>query len=73
MIRIGVSMFPISTILYIVSFAVPFIADNWWYSLVTLILASVIGGLGTVLVFMGVLKDRIQNKKEEDGDDLSQY
>jgi glucose uptake protein GlcU len=32
----------------------------------------VIGGLGVVLVFIGVLMDRIKEKQEEDEDDLTE-
>ena len=73
MIRFGLILIPISTILYILSFAVPFISDKFLYSLILFIIAIILGSLGTIVIFVGVLRDRIKHKKEEDQDDVSKY
>lgn len=73
MIRFGIVLIPIATILFILSNSVSFFVINLRYSLTLFISSIVIGILGVLFIFIGVLRDRIKEKKEEDQDDLSKY
>jgi uncharacterized membrane protein len=73
MIRFGVVLMAISTVLFVLQTPFSFVANNLVYDFIFFIFAILSGVLGVLLLFIGVLRDRIKQKKEEDQDDLSKY
>ncbi|ENH96227.1 hypothetical protein J416_12007 [Gracilibacillus halophilus YIM-C55.5] len=69
MIRAGKVLIPIATVMLILAI----IPIDFAYSLVMIVLGVVMEGVGIALIFIGVVRDRIKQKKEEDTHDLSQY
>ncbi|GAA0430682.1 hypothetical protein GCM10008983_03880 [Lentibacillus halophilus] len=73
MIWFGVILIPTAVIVFILSNIISFFIINISVSLILFISSIIIAVLAVLFIFIGVLKDRIKEKKEEDQDDLSQY
>ncbi|GAA0440836.1 hypothetical protein GCM10008983_17410 [Lentibacillus halophilus] len=73
MIRFGVLLLPTAILLFVLSNAISFFIINIRVSLILFISSIVIGVIGFLLIFIGVLRDRIQEKRRENQDDLSKY
>lgn len=69
MIRLGMGFIFIAIILWVLAVPLTFIEPSGF-----IFFAAIIAGfLGGVLVFVGVLRDRMKEIKEDDNDDLSKY
>ncbi|GGK09125.1 hypothetical protein GCM10007063_34450 [Lentibacillus kapialis] len=73
MIRFGVLLIPTAIVVFILSNVISFFIINIRVSLILFISSIVIGVVGLLLIFIGVLRDKIKEKREEDQDDLSKY
>lgn len=71
--RCGVVFVGISILTFLLSNTVDFFAINHWYNTIFLISSIVIGMTGVLVVLIGVIRDRIKDKKEEDQHDVSKY
>jgi cadmium resistance protein CadD (predicted permease) len=68
-IKAGLAFLGIGAILWVL--AIPFaFAKEMFYLFPS---AIVLGILGSILILIGVLIDRLKEKKEDDEDDLGQY
>ncbi|ALX47633.1 hypothetical protein [Lentibacillus amyloliquefaciens] len=73
MIRFGVFLIPTAITIFILSNVISFFIINVKVSLILFISSIAIGVLGLLLIFIGVVRDRIKEKRGEDQDDLSKY
>lgn len=73
MIRFGIVLAAVCIIFFLLSITISYIANNLLYVLIIFAISVVIGVTGQLLVLIGVLKERIKEKKEEDQDDVSKY
>lgn len=74
MILAGKILIPIAIVLFIAtSTGISFYVFSIKHSLILYLSSIGTGILGLLLIFIGVIRDRIKQIKEEDKDDLSQY
>lgn len=74
MIKAGISFIVAAVVLYFVSFFfLVDLPDDEMFGVTLLISSYVIAAIGSLMILVQVLKDRLKDKKEEDEDDLSQY
>lgn len=69
MIRLGIGFIFIGVLLWIFAFPLAFFEPSGFF----FFSAIVAGFIGSILIFIGVLRDRIKEIKEDDNDDLSKY
>lgn len=70
MIKTGVAFILVAAVLWFLAFPLSLLGQ---FSFILFPSAMIIGGLGAVVLLIGVVLDRIKDKKEEDPDDLSKY
>ncbi|MGP4107730.1 hypothetical protein [Virgibacillus sp. L01] len=71
--RCGVVLVGVSILIFLLSNTVDFFAINHWYNTIFLISSILAGMTGVLVVLIGVIRDRIKDKKEEDQNDVSKY